>query len=160
MRPVWITASVLGLVVMATWTIVIKYLAPCLWAVGCAIRWQRGGQARWLYAAAVLATVGVLVKPMAVSVVLPLGVLAIARPGARPRQVGIAVGIAIGLTLLLVALMSPSGIWEQIVQYRVGARQGGSWDFRGNFKDVVQQPFRDQPGLYILAIVLVLLIWS
>jgi len=32
-RPVWVTVSVLGLVVMATWTIVIKYLAPCLWAI-------------------------------------------------------------------------------------------------------------------------------
>jgi len=32
-RPAWVTASVLGLVVMATWTVVIKYLAPCLWAV-------------------------------------------------------------------------------------------------------------------------------
>jgi hypothetical protein len=32
-RPAWVTASVLGLVVMATWTLVIKYLAPWLWAV-------------------------------------------------------------------------------------------------------------------------------
>jgi hypothetical protein len=31
-RPAWVTASVLGLIVMATWTLVIKYLAPCLWA--------------------------------------------------------------------------------------------------------------------------------
>ena len=27
----WITASVLGLVVMATWTLVVKFLAPLLW---------------------------------------------------------------------------------------------------------------------------------
>jgi hypothetical protein len=32
-RPAWVTASVFGLLVMATWTIVIKYLAPILWAV-------------------------------------------------------------------------------------------------------------------------------
>lgn len=32
-RPLFVTASVLGLVVMATWSLVIKYLAPVLWAV-------------------------------------------------------------------------------------------------------------------------------
>ena len=32
-RPTWVTASVFALVVMATWTIVVKYLAPILWAV-------------------------------------------------------------------------------------------------------------------------------
>jgi len=31
-RPGWVTASVFGLVVMATWTLVIKYLAPILYA--------------------------------------------------------------------------------------------------------------------------------
>ena len=31
-RSLFVTASVLGLVVMATWTLVIKYLAPILWA--------------------------------------------------------------------------------------------------------------------------------
>jgi hypothetical protein len=30
----FVTASVLGLVVMAAWTLVIKFLAPMLWAVG------------------------------------------------------------------------------------------------------------------------------
>ena len=31
-RPAWVTASVFGLVVMATWTLAIKYVAPILWA--------------------------------------------------------------------------------------------------------------------------------
>lgn len=31
-RPGWVTASVFGLVVMATWTLAIKYVAPILWA--------------------------------------------------------------------------------------------------------------------------------
>ena len=31
-RPAWVTASVFGLVVMAVWTLVIKYVAPVLWA--------------------------------------------------------------------------------------------------------------------------------
>ena len=29
----WITASAFGLVVMATWTLVVKYLVPVLWAM-------------------------------------------------------------------------------------------------------------------------------
>jgi hypothetical protein len=31
-RPAWVTGSVFGLVVMTTWTMVIKYLAPLLYA--------------------------------------------------------------------------------------------------------------------------------
>ena len=32
-RPAWATLAVFGLVVMAAWTLVIKYLTPWLWAV-------------------------------------------------------------------------------------------------------------------------------
>jgi hypothetical protein len=37
-RPAWVTASVFGLVVMVTWTVVIKYLAPLL--AGAPIMWD------------------------------------------------------------------------------------------------------------------------
>lgn len=126
-------------------------LVPCLWAIGCGVRWQRGGGPRWLYAAAALATLGVLVKPMAASVVVPLGLLALSRPGLQWRQVAIAVGIAVGITALAVLALGPAAIYEQIVAYRLGARQGGTWEFRSNYKMVITEPSGAQPGLFALA---------
>lgn len=126
-------------------------LAPCLWALGCAVRWRRGGRAGWLYAAAALATLGVLIKPMVLPVAVPLGLLALLRPGLRWRELVIALGVVLAVVALAVVAMGPAEVWRQIVEYRLGAREGGSLDFRRNYKLVVQEPFRDQPGLYILA---------
>jgi hypothetical protein len=125
-------------------------LTPCLWAIGCGIRWLRGGGPGWLYGAAVLATVGVLVKLSALPVAVPLGLLVLLRPGVRPRQVAIALGLALGITAGSVLIMGPAEVYEQVVQYRLGARQGG-WELRHNFKKVLAEPFAQQPGLFILA---------
>jgi hypothetical protein len=125
-------------------------LTPCLWAIGCGIRWQRGGDSGWLYGAAVLATVGVLVKLSSIPVAVPLGLLLLLRRGVRPRQVAIAVGLALGITAGSVLIMGPAEVYEQVIQYRLGARQGG-WDPRHNFKKVLAEPFEQQSGLFILA---------
>src|SRR5437762_1660597 len=58
-------------------------LTPCIWAVGCALRWRQGGRAGWLYAAVVLGTCGVLIKPMALAVAAPIGLFLLLRPGLR-----------------------------------------------------------------------------
>jgi hypothetical protein len=126
-------------------------LAPCIWAIGCGLRWGRGGRVGWLCAAAVLATVGLLVKPMAVAVAAPLGLFVLLRPARRPRHVALALGLALGITALAILIMGPADVYQQIVQYRVGARQGASWDLRRNLKFVLGDPFRGQPGLFILA---------
>jgi hypothetical protein len=126
-------------------------LAPCLWAVGCGLRWQRDNRPAWLYLAAVLAIVGVLIKPMALAVVVPLAVLVLAQPTLRLRQVVVSLALALGITALAVLAMGPNDVYQQIVQDRVAAGQGANWNPRRNVKPVLADPFQGQPGLFILA---------
>lgn len=133
-------------------------LVPCIWAIGCALRWRRGGGERWLYAAVILGTVGVLIKPMALPVLAPIGLLMVLRRGLRLRPVLVSLAIAVGITSSLILIMGPSDMYEQIVGYRTGAREGADWEFRKNFKQVVSNQFEDQPGLFILAGVSALLL--
>jgi hypothetical protein len=125
-------------------------LVPSIWAIGCGVRWVRGGRPAWLYAAALLATLGVLIKPMAVAALVPLAVLALCRPGVQVRHLLVAAGACLALTVVVILVMGPVGVFEQIVQYRLGARQGGSWDPRRNYKLVVVEPFLEQPALFLL----------
>jgi hypothetical protein len=91
-------------------------------------------------------------------VAVPIGLLLVLRPGLRPRHVAIAAGLALAIVGLSVLVMGPVEVYQQIVQYRQGARQGASWDPRRNFKLVVNEPFREQPGLYLLAAAAALLL--
>lgn len=126
-------------------------LAPAIWAVGCALRWRWGGRARWLYAAVALGTIAVLIKPMAMAVGVPIGLLMLTRPGLRPRHLLIAAALAIGIVAAAVLAMGPTEVYQQIVLYRVGAREGGNWEFRRNLKQVVLEPFGERAGIFILA---------
>jgi hypothetical protein len=148
-------------------------LVPCTWAIGCAVRYQReGGRARdgsargrdvagrfrigqagWLYAAVLLATLGILIKPMAIAIVVPIALLALLRPGLRWQHLVIAVLLALGLTALLVVVLGPREVYDQIVAYRAGAREAAIWQPRRNFKLVVLEPIHNQPGLYVLALI-------
>jgi hypothetical protein len=132
----------------------IPSIAPCLLALACAVRWYRGGRAAWLYSAALLATVGVLVKPMVIAVAAPLGLfMLLRRRGLRPHHVLISLGLVLGLTGLLVLLFGPAEIYQQMVHYRLSARGGGGYELRRNVRDVLTEPFREQPGLFLLAAV-------
>lgn len=127
-------------------------IVPSIWAIGCALRWRRVSRERWLYAAVALGTMGVLVKPMALPVLVPIGLLILLKPGLRLRQIAIAIAIAVGMTAVLVLIMSPVDVYEQVVGYRLGAREGGNLELRKNFKQVISGPLENQPGLFILAV--------
>jgi hypothetical protein len=97
-------------------------LAPCLWAVGCALRWQRGGSAGWLYGALALATFGVLVKPMAVAVAVPIALLAVLRPNRRPLVLMGACLLSLTLVALVLFTLGPTRVIEVLASYRSGAQ--------------------------------------
>ena len=126
-------------------------LVPCLWAIGCALRWYGGGRDRWIYGAVVLGTVGVLIKPMALAIAAPVAVLLLVRPGPRLRTIFVCIGITLSITILSVLALGASDVYEQVVGYRLGAREGGTWELRRNYRQVLAHPFQDQPGLFLLA---------
>jgi hypothetical protein len=129
-------------------------LAPCICAIGCGLRWSasgRDGRSAWLYLAAVLATVGVLIQPMALAVAAPLAVLALAQPTLRLRPAAISLGLALGIAALVVLAIGPADVYRQILQDRLGAGQGASWDLRRSLQLVAADSFHAQPALFILA---------
>jgi hypothetical protein len=97
-------------------------LAPAVWAVGCALRWQRGGPPGWALAAALLAATSVMIKPMALAVLAPVGLLLLAR---RPLRLGVllAAGLAaLALLGLVLAALDAGRVLEVLGGYRLGAQ--------------------------------------
>lgn len=102
-------------------------LAPCLWALGCALRWQRGGRSAWLCAAGLLATLGVLIKPMALGIAAPLAVAVLMRPRRDVGAVGWALVASAALTAVVLLALDPARVLEVLGGYRLGAeRRPGS----------------------------------
>ncbi|MCC7105970.1 MAG: glycosyltransferase family 39 protein, partial [Chloroflexi bacterium] len=145
LSPVYLEGSRLALAEVPS-------IAPALLAIGCALRWRHGGGRRWLVAMAILGTTAFLVKPMALPVALPL-LLLLFRPGLRRSDVLLAAGLAVGFTLLVLLALGPAEVWDQIVNYRLGASEGGQWNFAQNYKTVVLEPVRAQSVLYLVALV-------
>jgi hypothetical protein len=98
-------------------------LAPCLWAVGCGLRWQRGRSAGWLYGAAALAMLGVLVKPMALPVGVPIALLAVLRPPPRARPLVMACLLSLALLGIVLLALGPTRVIEVLGGYRLGAQR-------------------------------------
>jgi hypothetical protein len=98
-------------------------LAPCLWAVGCGLRWQRGRAAGWLYGAAALAVLGVLVKPMALPVGVPIALSAALRRPPRTRPLVVAGLLGLALVALVLLALGPARVFEVLGGYRLGAQR-------------------------------------
>jgi hypothetical protein len=130
----------------------IPSLAPCVWAVGCAIRWHGRRGAGWLHLAAALAALGVLVKPMAAPIVLPIALLALTRrPVAWSSLAGaVALGVAVVAGVLL--LLGPESVYEVLGHYRGGAQQAPGSEATANLSLISKQLLGgERPGLLILA---------
>ena len=126
-------------------------LAPCLWALGCGLRWQRGGSAAWLYAAAVLGALGVLIKPMAMPIVVPLALLALLR---RPLRLGpplVALAAGVGVTLLVLLALDLPRVLEVLGDYRGGAQGSLGSDAVQNLTLIRTVLLVERSGLLALA---------
>lgn len=128
-------------------------LAPCLWALGCGIRWNRGGRAGWLYAAAVLAVLGGLVKPMALPVVAPLGLLVLLRRPLRPRAVVAALGLAAGVGLAVLVALDLPRVFEVLGAYRGGAQGRLGSDAAANLALIRKLLLAERVGFLLLPLV-------
>jgi hypothetical protein len=130
----------------------IPSLAPCLWAAGCAVRWQRGGRPAWLYAAAVLATLGVLIKPMVLPVVVPIALLALLRSPLRWRPVFGAALLGFALAGLVLLLLDARRVFEVLGAYRTGAQHSVGSAASENLVLIAKQLIgREKLGFVLLA---------
>ena len=101
----------------------IPSLAPCLWAVGAALRYQRGGAAGWLYAAALLGALGLLIKPMALPVLVTIALLALCRRPLSLRTPLLAALTAATFIALVLLALGPLQVFDVLGSYRGGAQQ-------------------------------------
>jgi 4-amino-4-deoxy-L-arabinose transferase-like glycosyltransferase len=109
-------------------------LAPSIWAVGAALRYQATGRVRWGVAAGVLLALGVLVKPMVLAVCLPVALLVFLR---RPLSIsGLAAFATAGLvtTAMVIFVLGPSGVYEDLAAYRGGASHTLGGDAPANWR--------------------------
>ncbi len=112
--------------------------------------YQRSGSRVWLTGAAILLAVGVLIKPMIVGAVIPVTAAVLLRKGVPWRDVALYVGVGLGISALLVLLLGPVDVYQQIVAYRVGDRANDSVDLMKNLDEVAIEPFKARPELTAL----------
>jgi hypothetical protein len=141
--PLYLEASRLALAEVPS-------IVPIMFALGCAVMYQRAGSLSWLLSAAVLLAVGVLIKPMIVGAVIPVTIAVLLRRGVSFRHIGIYIGTGLAVATLIVVLLGPADVYQQIVAYRVGDRANDSVDLAKNLDEVVIEPFRARPELTLL----------
>jgi hypothetical protein len=162
--PVYLENSRLALVEVPS-------LIPALVALALLLKYRDGGDRHWLVGSAVLLAIGVLVKPMA-AMVGPAVLVLIAAPcrlvagpgstassGPKPANpwrrpfIDLLVYGLIGLAVAgaTVAAIGPLQVYEQLVDYRLGARALGQWTLTDNWEVVRGELGREGIGLLIAA---------
>ncbi len=153
-------------------------IAPALFALALIGRFQVGGGRGWLIGSALLLGVALLLKPMIVPAGLAVAVALLTRaPAVVPTVVGglvpprieraraladvVLYGLVVaGLAAVVVLIMGPREVFEQLVVYRAGATSAASWDPRASWKEAIQGPVSAEPALYALALLgAMLLVW-
>ena len=128
-------------------------LAPAIWAIGAAIRYQQTGRTSWSIAAGLLLAASVLVKPMVIPVCLAVGLLVLLR---RPFSLaGLTAFVVAGavVTVAVVVLLGPSGVYEDLAAYRGGASRGLFTRAAENWRLTFNILSRDRLGMVGLALV-------
>jgi Dolichyl-phosphate-mannose-protein mannosyltransferase len=116
----------------------IPSLAPCVWAVGAALRYHRGGTAGWLYAAVLLGALGLLIKPMALPVLVPIALLALCRRPLGLRTPLLAVLTAATFMALVFVVLGPLRVFEVLGSYRGSAQQSPGSQALANWALIVK----------------------
>lgn len=127
-------------------------LAPAILAVAAALEYQRSGRRIWLLAAGVLLGLALLIKPIVVAAVVPIGLAALLGPRVSLRPVFL-VGLVTALVIgAIVAATGFSALMDQLVEYRLKSREASGWNLRENWR-LIQTSLvgREQIGLFVLA---------
>ncbi len=128
-------------------------LAPALVGLALLARWREAPRTPLLIGSAVLLAVGALAKPMAGMVGLAAAVLLVFNVCRAGRWRGLALYAAAGLATIavVVAATSPDAIFEQLVAYRLAAREVRGWDPAANWGVIARELGREGVGMLLLA---------
>ena len=139
-------------------------IAPALLALGSLLAYRRTGDRRLLVLSAVCCALAVLVKPMALHIGAPLAVLLLVPTGVALRSGGdgwpvrtvvldmLLYGVVVGaLSTLVILLLGPAGVWDNLGAYRGGAGHALGADTAANLRLTVSIMRAERAGLFILA---------
>ena len=115
----------------------IPAILPAIVALGAAIADQRRGERRWLIASAVALALALAIKPMVVAVVPAVGLVLLLGRGmsrhAAARSPTVITDLLLyaavcgALLAVIVLWVGPADLYDQLVRYRVGARDAHGW---------------------------------
>jgi hypothetical protein len=126
-------------------------LAPAVAAVAAALAYDRSGDRRWLMLAGPLMAVALLVKPMVLPALVPIGLL-VALRGWRGLRDGLAFSLsALAVVAVVVLLVGPLEIFDQMVRFRLASRQVEGWSLRENWIAMFGELIDEQIALFALA---------
>jgi len=154
--PVYLEKSRLALVEVPS-------LAPAVVALAMLLQHRTTGRRGWLVGSAVLLAVAALAKPMALTAGAAALVLLVSpvrrrdeeadvQAGRwRPRDVALYGLVGAAVSALVVGVIGPARVWDQIVGYRLAARAVRGWDVAVNFGMVRDELGREGLGLLLAA---------
>ncbi len=141
----------------------IPTIAPAVLALAALLAYRTGGRRHWLILSAACCALAVLIKPMVLHVGAPIAVLLLvagrATGGRRWHwrrallDVLLYGAVAGGLSALVVALLGPAQVWDNLGAYRTGAGSGAGANLATNLRLTVKIMRGEQPGLFVLAAV-------
>jgi hypothetical protein len=109
-------------------------LAPAILALGCAVRYQTVGRARWLLVAGVLLTLSLLMKPITIAAVPAVALAAVLRGRAGARDLVIVGLLMLVVSALVITLLGFHDVRDQILAYRQASREAEGWSIRKNLQ--------------------------
>jgi hypothetical protein len=128
-------------------------LGPAILAVWAAVLYQRRGGSSWLFAAGLLLAISLLIKPITIAAALPVGLCVLMRGGRALRSL-VTLGCVVGAVILIVCVITGlAGVFDQVIEYRLKARELESWKLRENWAIIQSALGRDQVAVFGLSLV-------
>ncbi len=121
-------------------------------AVAAALAYDRNGAGRWLVASAILLALALAIKPMVVPAVVPIGLILLLRGRSFLREGLIFSATAIAVLGLIILLVGPAEVYDQMVRFRLASRQFEGWSIRENWSAMLGEMVDEQPALFALAL--------
>ena len=107
-------------------------MLPATLALLAAARFADTGRRSWLIGSALLLALALMIKPLVLAAGLPILVILLGRPGPRWRNLAFYAATALALTVLVVLLVGPRELYDQLVLYRLGSAHAEGWNVAEN----------------------------
>jgi hypothetical protein len=127
-------------------------LLPATLAMVAAVHYSSRGGRRWLLASASLLAVALLIKPMVIAAVLPIGLALWMRRQSRWTSLGLYALAAGALVAVVVVAYGPTELYDQVVRYRVGSAQAEGWSLLENLDILYDELNAESPAWLALAL--------